>query len=116
MKELRRQFSLVAKRLPESLALPALENDLIRAAANLHVQISNLDFGAAIDQEFYSRQPFRLEASGRFHDLYYFLYDVFYAAGNAVSLGDFVIRRSPEPDELLLTLDGSLYRLNEPGA
>jgi type IV pilus assembly protein PilO len=108
--QVRRTLAELSRAFPDQFDQVQRRGDLFGSADAYRLRVSRLTFGDPVAHDFYLEHPFRLEAEGKFDDLYYFLYDVFYVPKAAVSLGNFVMRRSPVPGRLLLTQEGSFFQ------
>jgi hypothetical protein len=100
----------LVQRLPDRFEAARHEDRWRLSSESYGVEIQFIEFGAERTFDFHAQRPFALTAVGSYQGLHDYLYDRFYAAGNALKPTGFRIEREEQGGRLLLKLSGLEYR------
>jgi type IV pilus assembly protein PilO len=106
------QYRLI-QHLPNILEYDEIVKQWRQYAHNHGLTLVSVTFARERLKEFYTQQPFKLTVRGSFAEVHNFLYDHFYAEDIAVDLRDFTLVKHAASGELVLSIDGNLYRYLE---
>ena len=107
---IKKMLESLSHRFPDRFEVGKTEGLWGISSRHYNVKIQALEFGPETAADFYARRVFLVKAIGSFRGLHDYLYDYFYASGDALRLADFGIESLDSEGRLMLTVTGLQYR------